>query len=247
MTPQTTVQLTAGTVRGLRLDGHLSFRGIPYAASPVGRLRWCPPAPVEPWSGVRDATESGSPAPQLPEAFSDASFLDEDCLTLDVTVPEGRGTGLPVMVWLHGGGGTNGTGADYGARRLAVTGGVVVVAANYRLGVLGCFAYPGLAGGGTFGMQDQQSVLRWVQGEIERFGGDAANVTLVGESYGAQTIATHLAAPGSAGLFHRAILQSAFAMTGSPPHTLIPGVPEIPPRWAPTAELEGSGAAAAAE
>ena len=248
MTRHATVQLGSGAIRGRRLDGHLSFRGIPYAAPPVNERRWRPPAPVSPWSGVWDATVPKNPAPQLAQSFADVTSVDEDCLTLDITVPEAPGSGRPVMVWLHGGGGTNGTAATYDPRRLAVTGDVVVVAPNFRLGVLGCFGYPGLADSGTFGLQDQQAALRWVQREITRFGGDPANVTLVGESYGALMGAAHLVAPASAGLFHRAILQSGFAVTGSTPaHTFIPGVPELPPRWIPMAELERLGAATAAE
>lgn len=140
-----TVRLGSGDVRGLRLDGYRSFRGIPYAEAPVGAHRWRPPAPVPPWSGVRDATTHGDPAPQLAQSFADVTSFDEDCLTLDVTVPETPGTGRPVMVWLHGGGGTNGSSAVYDAHRLAVAGNVIVVAPNFRLGVLGCFGYPCLA------------------------------------------------------------------------------------------------------
>lgn len=243
-----TVRLSSGAISGHRFDGHLSFRGIPYAAPPVGERRWRPPAPVAPWSGVRDATVPGNPAPQTAQSFADVTSLDEDCLTLDVTAPATPGTGRPVLVWLHGGGGTNGTVTPYDPRRLAVTGDVIVVAPNFRLGVFGCFGHPGLADGGTFGLQDQQAALRWVAREIARFGGDPANVTLVGVSYGALMIAAHLVSPASAGLFHRAILQSAFAVMGSTPaHTLIPGVPALPPRWLPVAELDRLGAATAAE
>lgn len=240
--------LAGGTVRGRRHDGHLSFQGIPYAAPPVGDLRWRPPSPVEPWTGVRDALEPGNPAPQSAQAFDDATALDEDCLTLNVTAPDAPGGGRPVVVWLHGGGGTNGDAAVYDARRFAVTGDVVVVAPNFRLGVLSCFGYPGLDGGGTFGLQDQQAVLRWVRREIAGFGGDPDNVTLMGESYGATMVAAHLTAPGSAGLFHRAILQSAFSVLGTTPaHTFMPGVPRLPPRWVSETELAAIGAAVAAE
>lgn len=248
VTRHVTVQLSSGTVRGRRLDTHLSFQGIPYAAAPSGERRWRAPAPVMPWPGVRDATTSGPAAPQLAQSFADVTSLDEDCLTLDVTVPEGGRTGRPVLVWLHGGGGTNGTAAVYDPQRLAVTGDIIVVAPNFRLGVLACFGHPGLADGGTFGLQDQQAALRWVQREIARFGGDPSNVTLAGESYGALMVAAHLVSPTSGGLFHRAILQSAFAVTGSTPaHIFIPGVPALPPRWAPAAEVEQLGAATAAE
>lgn len=104
MTRHVTVRLSSGAVRGRRVDGHLFFQGIPYAAAPVGELRWRPPAPVEPWSGVRDATVPGNPAPQLAQSFEAVTSLDEDCLTLDVTTPEetSEGAGKPVLVWLHG-------------------------------------------------------------------------------------------------------------------------------------------------
>ncbi|MEV0703656.1 carboxylesterase family protein [Saccharopolyspora sp. NPDC050389] len=248
MTEHVTVRLSSGTIRGRRLDEHLSFQGIPYAAAPVGERRWRPPAPVEPWPGVRDTTAPGNPAPQLAQSFADVTSVDEDCLTLDVTAPAAPATGRPVLVWLHGGGGTNGTAATYDPRRLAITGDVVVVAPNFRLGVFGCFGHPGLSDGGTFGLQDQQAALRWVQREIARFGGDPANVTLMGESHGALTVAAHLTSPTSAGLFHRAILQSGFGVLGSTPaHTFIPGVPALPPMWTPAAELDRLGAATAAE
>ncbi|PRX99104.1 para-nitrobenzyl esterase [Allonocardiopsis opalescens] len=251
MSRHVTVRLSSGAVRGRRLDGYQSFQGIPYAAPPVGERRWRAPAPVEPWTGVRDATEPAGPAPQPAQPFAAAS-LDEDCLTLDVTVPDAappaQGAGRPVIIWLHGGGGTNGGSAGFDPHRLAAAGGAVVVAPNARLGVLACFGHPGLADGGTFGLQDQQAALRWVRREIARFGGDPGRVALVGSSYGALMIAAHLVSPASAGLFHRAILQSPFSVLGATPaHTLIPGVPALPPRWIPAAELERFGAATAAE
>ena len=247
-TRHVTAQLGCGPVRGLRRDDHLAFRGIPYAAAPAGELRWRAPQPVEPWAGVLDATASGNPAPQLGQSFTDITALDEDCLTLDVTVPDTPGTGRPVVVWLHGGGGTNGSAALYDPRRLAVTGDVVVVAPTFRLGVLACFGHRGLDSGGTFGLQDQQAALRWVQREIATFGGDPGNVTLMGVSSGALAVAAHLAAPGSGGLFHRAVLQSVFGVAGpTPAHTLIPGIPAMPSMWVPSAGLAETGTALALE
>ncbi|ASR36749.1 para-nitrobenzyl esterase [Prauserella marina] len=249
MTQHVTVSLSGGKVRGVRHDEHLSFMAIPYAAPPSGDRRWRAPVTVEPWEGVRDATEPGRPAPQLARSFADVTSLDEDCLTVDVTVPAAErteNTPRPVVVWLHGGGGTNGSPSECDPHRLAITGDVIVVAPRFRLGVFGCFGYPGLPGSGTFGLQDQQAALRWVRDEIARFGGDPGNVTLMGESYGAQTVAAHLCAPASKDLFHRAIVQSAFALLGpTPANTLIPGVPALPPRWTPVAELERFGAEAA--
>ncbi|MGH8882562.1 MAG: carboxylesterase family protein, partial [Stackebrandtia sp.] len=199
-------------------------------------------------SGIADATQPGSPAPQLAQSFADVTSVDEDCLTLDIAVPRTPSTKRPVLVWLHGGGGTNASAGDFDPQRLAITGDVVVVAPNFRLGVLGCFGYPGLTDGGGFGLRDQQAALRWVWREIARFGGDPSNVTLVGESYGALMIAAQLVSPASKGLFHRAILQSPFTVWGSTPaHTFIPGVPELPPRWSSSSELEQLGAATAAE
>lgn len=248
MTEDMVVQLTTGAVRGLCHEGWCSFRGIPYAAPPVGERRWRAPAPVAVWSGVRDATRPANPAPQPAQSPAEADSVDEDCLTLDVTLPESAGSGRPVVVWLHGGGGTNGAGDSRDPHRFARTGDVIVVTPNYRLGVLACFGYPGLQDSGTFGLQDHQAVLRWVQREVPRFGGDPGNVTLAGESYGALMLAAHLTSPRSQGLFHRAILQSPFAVLGpTPAHTFIPGVPELPPRWVAQDELRTLGEATAVE
>lgn len=231
------VELDSGRVRGLVFDEHRLFQGIPYAAPPVGELRWRAPQPVEPWAGVRDATEPGSPCPQLPQPFAAMASGDEDCLSLNVTAPRTGGP-KPVMVWLHGGGGTNGEGAVFDPRRLVVAEDVVVVTANYRLGIFGGFGYPGLPGG-AFGIADQQAVLRWVQRNIAAFGGDPDNVTLFGESYGGLSVSAHLVAPGSAGLFHRAIVQSGFPLMRAPANTFVPGSPAMPSMWLSAAELEG--------
>jgi para-nitrobenzyl esterase len=232
------VELDSGRVRGLTFDEYRLFQGIPYAAPPVGELRWRSPQPVEPWPQVREATEPGNPCPQLPQAFADIASLDEDCLFLNVTAPRTSGR-KPVMVWLHGGGGANGAGAIFDAHRLAVAENVVVVTPNSRLGIFGNFGYPELEGGGGFGLEDQQAVLRWVQRNIEAFGGDPGNVTLFGESYGGLNVSAHLVAPGSAGLFHRAIVQSGFALLHAPAGAWTPESPELPTMWMSTAELEG--------
>ncbi|PKW14867.1 carboxylesterase/lipase family protein [Saccharopolyspora spinosa] len=232
------VELDSGRVRGLTYEKHRLFQGIPYAAPPVGELRWCSPQPVAPWPQVRDATEPGNPCPQLPQDFADIASLDEDCLFLNVTAPRTGGS-KPVMVWLHGGGGANGEGAIFDAHRLAVAEDVVVVTPNSRLGIFGNFAYPGLAGGGGFGIEDQQAVLRWVQRNIGAFGGDPGNVTLFGESYGGLNVSAHLVAPGSAGLFHRAIVQSGFALLRSPAGAWAPGSPKMPAIWLSIVEFEG--------
>ncbi|MHB9756970.1 carboxylesterase/lipase family protein [Streptomyces sp. BYX5S] len=210
----TTVRTDKGVVRGA-VDGAVrTFEGVPYAAPPVGALRWAPTAPAQPWRGVRDATRPGPACPQtglLPPVgpFSDS----EDCLTVNVTAPAaGSAKPRPVMVHLHGGDHTDGAGAMNGAARLAARGDVVVVTVNYRLGALGYLAHPDLekkgVESGNYGFLDQRAALRWVRRNAAAFGGDPGNVTLFGQSAGATSACAHLVAPGSAGLFDRVILQS---------------------------------------
>ncbi len=208
------VATTGGQVRGLTAPGGYVFRGLPYAAPPVGDLRWRPPRQPADWQGVRDATVFGSrsPQPQNPTLTGPAS---EDCLYLNVYTPtlgsHGEG-GLPVLVWIHGGRFTLGAGGDYDGTKLAAHG-VVVVTINHRLGALGFLAHPALAsepGGpsGNYGLMDQQAALRWVQGNIRPFGGDPDNVTVAGQSTGGLSVLAHMTSRGSDGLFHRAIVQS---------------------------------------
>ncbi|WP_233563426.1 carboxylesterase/lipase family protein [Micromonospora musae] len=199
-----------GLVRGTVTADHLSFRGIPYAAAPVGALRWRSPQPAPAWSGVRDATRPGPGCAQLAGLPTDRPSVSEDCLYLNVTAPPTRrgGKPLPVVVWLHGGHFFLGQGDTWGGRTMAVGGDVVVVTVNYRLGPLGFLTRPDVGGSGNFGLEDQQAALRWVRANIAAFGGDPRNVTLAGQSAGATSVCAHLAAPDSAGLFHRAILQS---------------------------------------
>lgn len=198
------VSLSDGSVRGTVGADHQLYQGIPYAAAPVGDLRWRPPAPVRAWDGVRDATRPGARCPQPGTAGS------EDCLFLNVTAPA-AGEGHPVLVWLHGGAFLGGGGDEFDARRLAARADLVVVTLNYRLGALGWLAHPALAhagGAGNVGLLDQQAALRWVRDNIAAFGGDPVRVTLAGESAGAISVCDHLAAPDSAGLFRAAIIQS---------------------------------------
>ncbi|ARF53589.1 carboxylesterase/lipase family protein [Streptomyces gilvosporeus] len=218
----TTVRTHGGLVRGAAHDGYRTFEGIPYAAPPVGRLRWAPPRRAAPWPGVRDATRPASACPQ-PAGEVPGGSTDEDCLHLNVTTPDGAGPARPrpVIVWLHGGGFTTGAGNSYDARRMATRGDVVVVTVNYRLGALGFLAHHGLPGSGTFGLADQQAALRWVRAEIGAFGGDAHNVTLAGESAGGYSVCAQLAAPGAAGLFDRAIIESG-PCTGRPDRPFAP-------------------------
>ncbi|CAJ1508371.1 carboxylesterase/lipase family protein [[Mycobacterium] burgundiense] len=201
------VDTTAGTVRGQVAPGYQVFEGIPYAAAPVGALRWAPPQPPARWEQMRDAS---SPGPRCVQdvALDPGSNQDysEDCLSLNVWSPEGA-SGRPVMVWIHGGGFANGSGDQYDAKWLVTEGDIVVVTLNYRLGALGFLAHPAV-GDGNYGLADQQAALRWVRDNIARFGGDPGQVTIAGESAGAVSVCDHLVAPGSAGLFRAAIIQS---------------------------------------
>lgn len=206
-------QTTAGTVRGVVAPDHRLFAGIPYAAPPIGPLRFQPPAPAQAWQGVRDATRSGPRCLQDPGGDLELGRqTDEDCLTLNVWTPPGNPAGRPVMVWIHGGSFTNGSGALYNARELATRGDIIVVTVNYRLGALGFLAHPALGPPGdvgNYGLADQQAALRWVRDNIAKFGGDPDKVTVAGESAGGISVCDHLVAPDSAGLFRAAIIQSA--------------------------------------
>ncbi len=206
------VQTTTGTLRGQVTRGYRVFAGIPYAAAPIGPLRFQPPAPAPAWEGVRDATRPGPRCIQDPGG--DPEFgrqTDEDCLTVNVWTPGGSVGARPVMVWIHGGGFINGSGGMFDARWLASRGDIVVVTLNYRLGTLGFLAHPDLgpAGAvGNYGLADQQAALRWVRDNIANFGGDPAKVTIAGESAGGMSVCDHLVAPDSAGLFRAAIIMS---------------------------------------
>jgi para-nitrobenzyl esterase len=211
------VRIQSGWIRGVQMDGVAAYLGAPYAAPPVGPLRWHPPAPASSWAGVRDATAFAPACPQkgvsmpgeLPPRTS------EDCLYLNVWTPAKRSASpRPVMVWIHGGGYANGATALplYWGDRLAHRG-VVVVSLNYRLGPLGFLAHPELSaeGGGSsgnYGLMDQIAALQWVQRNIAAFGGDPRNVTIFGQSAGAMSVSLLIASPRAKGLFHRAIGQS---------------------------------------
>jgi para-nitrobenzyl esterase len=186
-------------------------------------------------------------APQLPSSYADVASLDEDCLFLNVTAPRSAGPESlkPVMVWIHGDGAV-GAGSFFDARRLAVDGDVLAVTINYRLSIFGTFGYPGLEDSGTFSLQDQQAALRWVRRNADAFGGDPANVTVFGESYGGLATTAHLVSPASKDLFDKAIIQSGFALADVPAGAMFPGLPALPwYGWRPTAEVEESGAAVA--
>ena len=213
-----------GPVRGVLAGGIDRYLGIPYAAAPVGDLRWRAPQPFPRWHGVRDASAFGNHCPQPASPFGLAS-LTEDCLFLNVFTPARGVDGeedddlLPVMVWFHGGALFLGESDDYDPVRL-VQQGVVVVTVNYRLGALGFLAHPALSAesathtSGNYGLMDQQAALRWVQRNIANFGGDPKRVTIFGESAGGLSVHSHLASPLSAGLFQGAIVESgAYALT----------------------------------
>jgi para-nitrobenzyl esterase len=237
------VRTDSGPVHGTVTNEHRIFSAIPYAAAPVGELRWRPPQPPEPWSTPRDATKPGARCPQLPSAeFGSPGSVNEDCLSLNVTTPwpADPDRQKPVMVWIHGGGFFGGAGSDYDARRLAVGGDIVVVTVNYRLGLLGFLGHPNLGDSGNFGLQDQQAALRWVRRNAAAFGGDPNTVTLFGESAGAWSTCVHLASPTAAGLFHRAVVQSGSCMMDWPNNALFPGTPAGSP-WTARSQVEASG------
>lgn len=213
------VETASGRVEGTEEGGVRVFRGIPFAAAPVGARRLRPPQPAEAWSGIRDATRFGVWAPQLPPASSltgeITGDMGDDCLTVNVWTPAVDAARRPVLVWVHGGGFTGGSGAMplYSGGRLAGRGDVVVVTFNYRLGILGFLAHPDLTdpetgAAGNWGLLDQVAALRWVRDNIGAFGGDPGNVTVFGESAGSMSVADLLAMPVAEGLFHRAICQS---------------------------------------
>ena len=203
------VRTDAGLVRGQAAATSQVFNGIPYAAPPVGALRWKAPQPVQPWSGVKDATKLSSACPQQANAEAPSGSTNEDCLYLNVTTPKQQSAKpRAVVVWIPGGGFFSGTGNSYEASKMAARGDVVVVTVNYRLGIFGFFGYPGLPASGTYGIQDQQAALRWVQRNARAFGGDPRNVTVAGESAGGMSVCAQLTSPTSTGLFSKAVMQS---------------------------------------
>ncbi len=209
---ETIVSTSTGDLRGTIENGVHVFRAVPYAAPPVGELRFQPPQPHPKWSGVRDAAKDGPIAPQgrsrLAHVMGDFERpQSEDCLTLTLWTPGTAGK-RPVIVWIHGGAFSSGAGSLpwYSGERFAAND-VVAVSINYRLGALGFLYLRGLSDG-NLGIQDQVAALRWVRDNIAQFGGDPANVTVVGQSAGAGSISAHMTMPSAKGLFRRAILQS---------------------------------------
>ncbi len=223
-----TVRIESGEVLGLETGPAAVFRAIPYAAPPVGALRWKPPAPARPWHEPRDAKAAGPACPQkvtpgVPNLGGYIGPTDEDCLTIDVTAPKAARR-APVMVWIYGGGNVAGATnlPSYDAVNFARDG-VIVVAMNYRLGALGFFAHPALTAEAprdqplaNYGLMDQIAALMWVKRNIAAFGGDPANVTLFGESAGGEDVLQLMATPSARGLFHKAIVQSGGGWSPAP-------------------------------
>ncbi len=208
------VVTTSGAVQGVSDGATWTYKGIPYAAPPRGALRLAAPAPPVCTPGVRDGSSFGAVCPQLDDAGQ--LIGDEDCLSLNVWAPSAAGAPRPVMVWIHGGANVSGASSSplYDGRRLAEAGDVVVVTINYRLGQLGFLAHAGLSAtsathvSGNYGILDQIAALAWVRDNAASFGGDAARVTIFGESAGARDVCVLLAAAPAAGLFQGAIMES---------------------------------------
>ncbi len=215
------VETKSGKLQGIYEDGLFVFKGIPYAAPPTGNLRWMPPRPVKPWVGTRSAEKFGPICPQdtrptpMPGRKPSEEPQSEDCLFVNVWTPAADNGKRAVMVWIHGGAFMNGSGStpNNPGKTLPLRGGIVLVTLNYRLGTLGFLHLKQITGGritstGNEGFLDQIAALHWVHDNIAVFGGDPENVTVFGESSGAESLGALLAMPQSKGLFQKAILQS---------------------------------------
>jgi para-nitrobenzyl esterase len=234
--PSCAVTTTSGEVRGLDLGVSCAFLGIPYAAPPIGNLRWRPPVPVAPWATPLDVKTppSSCPSVQLPAGTLTGV---EDCLRMNIWVRDPLPAApAPVIVWIHTGSftGASANFPSHNGRKIAEETGAIVVAPNYRLGALGFLAHPLLDAedpthpvSGNYGLLDQRAALQWVHDNIARFGGDPNNVTIAGTSAGGDSVGLHLVSPGSSGLFHRAVIES--------------GTPTI--RWPTRDEAEKAGRA----
>jgi para-nitrobenzyl esterase len=220
------VRTLYGLVQGVEdRSGTWVWKAVPYALPPVGELRWKAPREPEPWGGVRIRYFFARPAVQF-RPLTGGLAGTEDCLYLNIWRPRSAEAGLPVYVWIHGGGNSIGSAAmvpEYLGHRLASSGKLVFVSVNYRLGPMGWFRHPALREGasaeddsGNFGTLDLIQALRWIQGNIAGFGGDPGNVLIAGESAGAMNVLSLLLSPSAAGLFHRAVVQSGLALARTP-------------------------------
>jgi para-nitrobenzyl esterase len=213
-----TVTLATGVLEGTHFGSaanEVAFLGVPYAASPLGALRWKPPQPVSPWSGTRKATEFGAACPQLPAGWLPYIGWNENCLYLNIWTTEfSANAKLPVIVYFHGGANTAGYSQATPLGPTLSRLGVIVVSADYRLGPMGFLAHPALTAesdhhsSGNYGLLDQLQALKWVHENISRFGGDPGRVTVMGQSSGAVDICLLMSSPMATGLFHRAIMES---------------------------------------
>jgi len=260
----TQVRIDTGIIEGALSDGVLSFKGIPFAAPPLGNLRWRPPQPAPHWDGVRDAKSFGHDCMQKPfpgDAAPLGNEPGEDCLTLNIWYPSAKAKKLPVMVWIYGGGFVNGGSSPsvYSGAQFAKQG-VALVSFNYRLGRFGFFGFPALTQEfpdelkGNYGYMDQLAALQWVQRNIAAFGGDPNNVTVFGESAGGGSVHMLLTSPLAHGLFHKAIVQSGGGrgnlmgdrrLTESKPG--LPSAEEIGVNFAHKHGIEGNDAEALAQ
>jgi para-nitrobenzyl esterase len=258
------VKIDTGTIEGATADGVTSFKGVPFAAPPLGQLRWRAPQPVKPWSGVRKATAYSGDCMQLPFP-SDAAPLgtepSEDCLYANVWLPADKPAGkLPIIIWIYGGGSVNGgaSPAVYSGANFAKHG-LMFVSFNYRLGRFGYFAHPALTAEnadngllGNYGYMDQIAALKWVQRNAAAFGGDPQNVTVFGESHGGRSVQMLLGTSMANGLFQRAAIESGFGrqiqpqISGSEPNTLL-SAEDTGLAFAKSIGVEGTGKEALAK
>jgi len=252
------VKTASGPVRGTVHAASRAFLGVPYAAPPVGPLRFAAPAAHKGWTAPKNATAFGHACPQVKSSMADAvpagkigAFTQsEDCLTLNVWTPwPARAKPAPVLVWIHGGGFTSGASSlahiAPPGRAMAEKAKVVVVSINYRLGPLGFLAHPALGkASGNYGVQDQQAALAWIKANIAAFGGDPQMVTIAGESAGAFSVCVHLVSAGSKGLFHRAVMQSGACPQALPQNSTVSTQKAAMDQGKTVAQKVGCGAAA---
>ena len=234
------VNTNYGTLEGINQSGIKIFKGVPFAAAPVGNLRWKAPQPVQKWDGVRKADTFG-PNPMQEKLFGDMDFgtdkMSEDCLYLNIWTPaKTMNEKLPVFIYFNGGGLMAGSGSEprYAGLSLARKG-IVAITANYREGVFGFFAHPGLSketsykGSGNYGFMDQAAAIKWVKDNIAAFGGDPDRITIMGESAGSMSVSALMASPLSRNLIHQAMGSSGSVLS-------------LNKNVAPLAEAEKAGA-----